>query len=171
MNRPLVVVAALAVMGIGAAVAIPVLWYARMEAAESRAAAALIEISTAQRLFRSHGLHGGYATDLASLRAPCPGDSAAPLAAVLDDAAGYTIQLRTTRTARILGADCHGRPMASDYYAAAQPTTPLSGRLGLATTARARLFVFFDGLPPLESDMTAGGLAVPLDTLDTFKIP
>jgi hypothetical protein len=31
--------------------------------------------------------------------------------------------------------------------------------------------VFFDGIAPLESDMAAGGLAVPLDTLEQFKIP
>ena len=34
-----------------------------------------------------------------------------------------------------------------------------------------RVFVFFDGLAPLEKDMAPGGLATPLDTLSAFRIP
>jgi hypothetical protein len=61
--------------------------------------------------------------------------------------------------------------MASDYYSAAQPITPLDGRQAFAMTARARIYVFFDGIAPRESDMRPGGLAVPLDTVERFKIP
>ena len=38
-------------------------------------------------------------------------------------------------------------------------------------TATGRIYVFFDGVAPLERDMAAGGLATPLESVPTFKIP
>jgi hypothetical protein len=71
----------------------------------------------------------------------------------------------------VVGIDCHGRQLTSDYYVAAEPANEFTGLLAFAATSRGRVYVFFDGIAPAERDMDAGGLAVPLDTLDTFKIP
>jgi hypothetical protein len=79
--------------------------------------------------------------------------------------------LRAAARAATVGTDCHGRATASDFYAAVQPMDEWAGRQAMAASAWGRIYVFFDGLPPLERDMEAGGLAVPLDTLDIFKIP
>jgi type II secretory pathway pseudopilin PulG len=171
MSRRLLAVVVLAVLGIAAAVSVPLVSHSRSTSAEARAAVALGEIGEAQRRFRARAGHGGYATDLASLRTPCPGEQQGALSAEHASVAGYSLLVRSTIAARPVGTDCHGRPMTTDYYAAAEPVTPLSGRLALAMTARARIYVFIDGLAPVESDMAVGGLAVPLDTLDAFKIP
>jgi hypothetical protein len=84
---------------------------------------------------------------------------------------GYRFVLRAARTARDVGLDCHGRRTASDFYAAATPANEFAGREAMAMTSWGRIYVFFDGIAPLESDMAVGGLAVPLDTLEAFKIP
>jgi hypothetical protein len=60
----------------------------------------------------------------------------------------------------------------SDYYAAAAPrSVQTAGQQAFAMLAAGRIYVFFDGIAPLERDMTPDGLAVPLDALRTFKIP
>jgi hypothetical protein len=38
-------------------------------------------------------------------------------------------------------------------------------------TGTGRIFVFFDGVAPLESDMRPEGLATPLESVPAFKIP
>jgi hypothetical protein len=67
--------------------------------------------------------------------------------------------------------DCHGRPLSSDYYAALSPSDGTVGQQAFAITGTGRIFVFFDGIAPVERDMTADGLATPIEALDTFKIP
>jgi hypothetical protein len=153
------------------AVAVPVASYARMRQAEVGAAAALARVTDAQRAFRTRPGHGGYATAVASLITPCPGDERAMLDPRQGVARHYTMIIRAAQDARGLGVDCHGRAMASDYYAALQPASALAGRQAFATTARARIYVFFDGIAPREPDMRFGGLALPLDTVDRFEIP
>ena len=169
-----------AVVGIVAAVAIQVQAQLRMREAEHVAAAALTAIVDAQRAFRRSGGVGGYATDLQSLTQPCPSETTAaaqsppPLALSVVEGFGsydYQVVVRAAQQASLVGTDCHGRPTASDFYASLQPAHGWAGRHALAATSRGRIYVFFDGLPPLERDLAAGALAVPLDTLDTFKIP
>jgi hypothetical protein len=162
---------AVAVAGTVATVSIQVRAQLRMRDAEKAAAAALSAIVDAQRAFRKAGGRGGYATDLQSLIQPCAGAPAtlsAPPPVAADD---YRVVLRAAQRASPVGTDCHGRPTASDFYAAVQPAHEWAGRQAMASTAWGRIYVFFDGLPPVERDMDAGGLAVPLDTLDSFKIP
>jgi hypothetical protein len=38
-------------------------------------------------------------------------------------------------------------------------------------TATGNIYVFFDGVAPLERDMTATGLATPVESVPAFKIP
>jgi hypothetical protein len=83
----------------------------------------------------------------------------------------YSLVLRRAANATATGADCHGRPTASDYYAAAEPPPEFGGAHAYGMTSRGRVYVFFDGLAPRESDMARDGLAVPLDALETFRIP
>lgn len=166
------VVIAVAVAGVAAAVTVPASSSYRMTKAERAAADTLTAIADAQRAFRRGGGRGGYAIDLASLTRPCPGDAQAALDHHEQIATNdYVVVLRAARDASSAGADCHGRPTATDFYAAARPADAWSGRQAMATTARGRIYVFFDGIAPLERDMEAVGLAVPLDRLDTFKIP
>jgi hypothetical protein len=85
---------------------------------------------------------------------------------------GYATQLRAAEGATTLAVDCHGRAMVSNYYISAVPRSVDSpGQRAFAATAAGRIFVFFDGVAPLESDMAPTGLATPLETLSTFKIP
>lgn len=142
----------------------------RMSAAERAAATFMERIGEAQRAFREQVGRRGYATDLASLMTPCPGD-AQPLIARDPVAPAYVVVVRAAERATVTGADCHGRPIASDYYAAAQPATEVAGRQAFAMTARTRIHVFFDGLAPREADIGLAGLAVPLQAVKTFKIP
>lgn len=166
------VVIALAVIGTVAAVSIQVQAQLRMREAEQVAAATLTALVDAQRAFRKAGGRGGYATDLRSLTEPCPNQPTAS-ASSLPPFASYDYQMvvRAAERASLVGTDCHGRQTASDFYASLQPAHGWAGRQAVAATSWGRIYVFFDGLPPLERDMEAGGLAVPLDTLDTFKIP
>ncbi len=163
---------AVACVGIAGAVMIPVLTYARMKRAEHAARDTLIAVGEAQRVFRRAGGRGGYATDFASLTTPCPGESQPVLTEnVRSPGNGYVFVLRAARESRTASTDCHGRTTATDFYAAARPADETAGRQAFALTAWGRVYAFFDGIAPLETDMATGGLAVPADALDTFKIP
>jgi hypothetical protein len=143
-----------------------------LRAAEQAAADTLATIVDAQRTFRKTGGRGGFATDVNSLQRPCPGETAPVIAGALTATEhGYVLLLRAANGSTPVGTDCHGRPTASDFYAAVHPADVWAGRQALATTWWGRSYVFFDGVAPLESDMGGSGLAVPLDTLSTFKIP
>jgi hypothetical protein len=154
--------------GIVIAVSLPLTHYARKGRAEHAAARFLTELTAAQERFRTLHAAGGYASDLTSLTTPCPGGGAEALAvspATLTDA-GYTVHLRATDGAQVLGADCHGRALASDYYAAAEPMSARTpAEQAFAVTSAGRIFVFFDRRAPREADMTHGGLASPLESL------
>lgn len=163
----------LPVIGILVVGAIPFVRYAQKQAAEATAAGVLGVIHQAQERF--HAAAGGYATDLASLTTACPGQHAATLTpAVVEEARGaaYEIALRASQAASARGTDCHGRPVTSDFYAAVRPASAGSaGQRAFAVTASGRIFLFYDGVPPREEDMAAGGLATPLEAADTFTIP
>jgi type II secretory pathway pseudopilin PulG len=158
------------VAGAAVSVGVQVQSQLRMRAAEDAAAETLSAIREAQRVFRR--ATGGYATDLASLTRGCPSQAVAMLREPLATAEyEYRVVLRASSRAMEAGSDCHGKPTASDFYAAVSPGQPWAGRQAMAVTSRGRIYVFFDGIAPVERDMDTGGLAVPLDALDTFKIP
>lgn len=161
---------AVAVLGTAAAIWLQVRSQLQMRAAEDAAAKTVAAIVEAQRTFRRAA--GGYATDLSSLTQACGGQMSAPLAQRLEAADyDYRVVLRASVRALPAGTDCHGRPVVTDFYVATYPAHTWAGRQAMAATGRGRVYVFFDGIAPVERDMEAGGLAVPLDTLDTFKIP
>jgi hypothetical protein len=160
--------------GILLAVSFPLTQYARKGRAEHAAARFLAELTAAQEQFRMVYATGGYASDFASLTTPCPGGGAEALAvspATLTGA-GYAVQLRAADGAQVLGADCHGRALASDYYAAAEPMSARTpAEQAFAVTSAGRIFVFFDRRAPREADMTPEGLATPLEALKELIIP
>jgi hypothetical protein len=168
-------VRALPVLGIVIVTGWPLVNFITREQGEAAAAGFLGKLRTAQEAFRQAG--GGYTSELASLTSPCPGQPSAPLQTgdvVRLAAAGYDVTIRpAAASAASSGVDCHGRSTVSDYYAAVQPRSPgILAQQAFGTTASAgRIFVFFDGVAPLESDMGPGGLATPLEALDSFKIP
>jgi hypothetical protein len=161
-------------IGTIAVVSVPLLRHVQKRQAETAAIEFLRRVHIAQHAFRSGRADGGYASDFASLTVPCAGKMPGVLtekdSVALNDS-GYQAHLRRADGAVPLSVDCHGRTTVSDYYAAVSPASVESpGQQAFATTAAARIFVFFDGIAPLERDMTAG-LATPLDALDAFKIP
>ena len=150
----------------------PFWMYATKRRDESIALSALQEIQAAQTAFRAAAGGAGYATSLDALATPC--GSQTPLrASLLDDLrrAGYVIEVRARTAARRTGTDCGGRPVADDFYVGVQPRSArTAGQRSFAATSQG-VFVFFDGVAPLERDLSAGGLATRVDALETFKIP
>jgi type II secretory pathway pseudopilin PulG len=157
------------------AAALPLWQYSRKVQAEAAGEAFLRQLADAQLEFRrGHAAH--FATALESLTTPCPGAPGAPLDAGAVRGVGergFVVLLRPVAGASEGAPDCHGRPTVTDYYVALQPASAdAAPRQAYALTGRSgRIFVFFDGLAPLERDMAPGGLATPLDELGTFKIP
>jgi hypothetical protein len=169
-------VAVVGLAGIISVVAIPLIEHERRRRAEGAAAIVLAEVARAQSAFRASGSGAGYANNLESLLTSCSGALRAALAAPIGThdirAMPYTFLVRAAEGSRVVGTDCHGRPAVSDYYAAAIPRiNGVDGRRAFAMRSSARVFVFFDGIPPHESDMGPFGLAVAFNTLDRFKIP
>lgn len=161
----------------GAAIvaALPVVRYIQKESAESAASDFLRRVHDAQQSFRSSQSGAGYAASFASLTTPCPGGGRAVFMADEIGALqgrGYDAQLRAARGATPVALDCHGHQTVSDYYAAAAPrSVEVAGQQAFGVTGAGRIFVFFDGIAPLESDMEPSGLATPLEAVSTFKIP
>jgi hypothetical protein len=153
--------------------ALPLIRYAQKTRAETRAAAVLGRVAEAQQRFRLAST--GFASTLASLTTPCGLPSGALLdVQALSDLtdAGYRLLLRPAQRANVIGRDCHGVETVSDYYAAVLPDAPTAaGQQAFAVTSKGRIYLFYDGLPPVEGDMEAGGLATALDAADRFKIP
>lgn len=158
-------------VGILVAAGVPLARYAAKQRDEAAIVRSLRQVQVAQERFRA--AVGAYATDVASLAAGCPEGVASLALAVFDelDRAGYVLLLRAAEGALATGQDCHGRPTASDYYVAAAPQTAWTAAdKAFAGRADGQLFIFFDGVPPREADMT-GGLAVSIDAVESFKIP
>jgi type II secretory pathway pseudopilin PulG len=158
-------------VGICIAVAQPLARYASKQRDEAAAVRALRQIHEAQEHFKL--AVGSYATDAASLVTNCSGVEAVLPATVFAafERAGYLVQLRAARGATVTGHDCHGRPTATDYYLAAAPQAAWEAAdKAFAGRADGQLFIFVDGIPPRESDMTSG-LPMMIDEMETFKIP
>jgi hypothetical protein len=155
--------------------AIPLWQYAQTVRAETAGQAFLRQLADAQLEFRRR--HGDrFATALESLTTPCTGEPVALLdVEILRDIGrrGFVVSLRPAAGAAEGVLDCHGRRTATDYYAAVQPASADAAphQAYALTGLSGRVYVFFDGLAPLERDMAAGGLARPLDQIGAFKIP
>jgi hypothetical protein len=159
------------VTGIALSVAAPLARYAERQRQERAAIAALTALHVEQERFKDR--NGGFATDLASLTTPCPGTSGSLNSEVLAEfaAAGYVAEMRIGRGAPVTGRDCHGRPVAADYYVTASPLSAKQpAQAAFAGRAGGRFYQFFDGIPPREADIAAG-LAVDVADRGVFKIP
>jgi type II secretory pathway pseudopilin PulG len=160
------------VLGIAAAVALPLVRHVQKQQRESRAVDALEAVRAAQERFRTAA--GGYATGVESLVAGCaaagPALDAGWLARL--DHIGYGLQLRAAEGAATFDEpDCQGRPIAADYYVAAAPIDAAQpAQEAFAARAQSGVYLFYDGLAPREADIDSG-LATPLEQQGTFKIP
>jgi hypothetical protein len=162
--------ALLAAASIAVAVAYPVATNLAMKRREHSASLSLKAVAAAQLAFRAGAGRGRYAAALSSLTTPCPGAGTPTLLTALNGeewvSSGYRISLRAAREAAVTGLDCHGQPTAEDFVASARPIrVGVDGLRAMSVRADGRTYVFFDGVPPEEHDMAAGGLAMPLDAL------
>ncbi len=161
--------------GIGLAVGVSLVNRAREIRREQAAVDALQSIVRAQQAFRKRGGRGGYTTELRSLSTPCPGEAQPALDAVAEadgapSVAGYRLVLRAKSGSRSGPVDCHGWPTAADYLASAGPNRPgIDGSRAFAVMASGRVYYFVDGVPPTETDMEPGGLAISVDA--PLRIP
>lgn len=166
-------IAILPLAGLVIVAALPLVRYVQKNAAERAAVEALQRVLDAQHAIQR--ATGSHAWDLRSLTAPCPGQTHAALApAVLEGiaAAGYTLTLRARQGVTAGGVDCHQRETGRDFYVSVQPAGAASaGQRAYAATGRGRIYLFYDGIPPTESDFGPLGLATPLDGAATFRIP
>lgn len=157
--------------GVIIAVAVPLTRYALRERYEQTAIEVLREVQHAQRSL--HQRSGAYAVTSVSLTSPC-GDSPAWLrASSLErlSEVGYVMELRAAREGSNSSADCHGEPLVTAYYVAVRPESANAiARQAFAASSDGHIYLFYDGIPPVEADMQTG-LATRVEARDTFKIP
>jgi hypothetical protein len=159
------------VVGTMVTASVPVTQHVTRQRHEQAAVDIMRQVHAAQLAFRQRW--GGYATDVASLTTPCPSSAPVLSAAQVSylEERGYALELRAAQGARDAGRDCRGRAVVDDYYLAAAPSSAYEvAQKAFGGRADGRLFVFFDGIAPRETDMSAG-LATPLDAVEAFKIP
>ena len=162
------VLPALGVVVVGA---VPFVRYAQKGRSEAAIVDVLRALHAAQAEFRQSGNGTGYAITIESLRS-CTDQRTVSLGMDARAVPEYEVKVRAAEGATPLPPDCHGRPTTSDYYASAVPTSvAAAGKQAFAMTATGRIFVFFDGIAPLERDMAPSGLATPLESVPTLKIP
>ena len=162
---------AVPLVGIVVAAGVPLVRYAAMERHEQTAIATVRDVIEAQRTYRERS--GGFASDVSGLTTVC--DASTPVLAndVLTalSSAGYNLELRAAQRAAVIGRDCHGRALVSDFYVAASPRTPSgAARQAFAALSDGRVYLFVDGIAPREHDIESG-LPIPLDARESFRIP
>jgi hypothetical protein len=160
------------ILGVGA---LPFVRYCHKTQAQAVAADFLKRVHEKQLVVQSEVREKGFMVTLSSLVTVCPQTISSVLTSehvISVEAAGYEVGVRPAEGSTPGPPDCHGRPTASDYYAWARPRSVESpGQQAFAMTATGKIYVFFDGIAPLERDMTATGLATPVESVRAFKIP
>jgi type IV pilus assembly protein PilA len=142
-----------AIIGILAAMAVPMLLRARISGNEASAISSLRVVITAQADFRA--MTGGFAADLETLANTCPG---AQLPFIGGDLAANNVVKSGYRFTSIAGngsqpgpADCFGSGTVTSYYSSATPVSVGStGVRAFATNAVGALWQAVDGVPPPE---------------------
>lgn len=153
--------AAVAIIGIVSAMALPMLLRARMAGNESSAIGTLRAVNSAEAAFAASATTGGYAVQLSVLATACPGGSVGfispDLAVDPSTKSGYTITLDAGSA--VLGPfDCHGSQTRMGYYLTAAPLSiGRSGHRAFATTNKYVLYFRPDGTPPTEREMDPSG--------------
>jgi type IV pilus assembly protein PilA len=149
-----------AIIGIIAAVAIPSLLRARINADESSAIATLRAVNSAQSSYLATAGSGGYAALLATLATPCPSTNHAflgpDLAADPSVKSGYRIALAAASGSVVGALDCNATPTRTGFYSTAVPLDAgVSGHRAFASTAEGTIFVDVGGTPPTEAAIAA----------------
>jgi prepilin-type N-terminal cleavage/methylation domain-containing protein len=149
-----------AVIGIIAAIAIPMLIRARISANEASAIGSMRVITTAQQDFNA--LTRGFADDLATLAATCPGSAAPfisqdlPANGVIKS--GYRFSIAPGMGAVAGPSDCFGNPSSSGYYSTAVPlSVGISGNRAFAADMNAAIWQNKSGAPPPQPFTVAAG--------------
>ena len=143
----------IAIIGVIAAVAIPLLLRARISGNEASAIGSLRAVVSAQTDF--HGLHSGYADDLATLSAACPGTSVPFISADLNannvHKSGYEFVIGAGLGGGAGPVDCFGNPSQTAFYASAVPVSRgESGLRAFATNVAGAVWQDTTGVPPAE---------------------
>lgn len=154
----------IAIIGIIAAIAIPILLRARMSGNEASAIGSMRALISAQADFESTSR--GFADDLETLASTCPG---APAAFITPDLgtnnivkSGYRFVVAPGALAVAGPNDCFGNPTQTSYYATATPVgVGMTGTRGFATNISAALWQDSAGVPPPEP-FTLGPTISPL---------
>lgn len=146
-----------AIIGIIAAIAVPGLLRARMSGNESSAIGSLRAINSAEAAYSSATGGGGYAIDLATLAAACPGSSqgfiSPDLATNGVNKSGYTVTLAdsTVGTPSDVTTDCNGTTSRTGYFATAVPINiGTTGQRGFSTAAAGTIYFDATGAAPPE---------------------
>ena len=154
----------IAIIGVMAAIAIPLLLRARISGNEASAIGSLRSVVTAQTNF--HSLTRGYAEDLATLSVACPGTTtpfvSSDLSANNVQKSGYQFTLAAGLGSIAGPNDCFGNPSRSAFYASAMPTAiGVSGLRAFATNIGGAVWQDSTGAPPAEP-FTASPTVAPL---------
>lgn len=149
-----------AIIGIIAAVAIPSLLRARINADESSAIATLRAVNSAQASYVGTAGNGGYAVLLATLATPCPSTShgflAPDLAVDPSVKSGYRVALAAAAGSVAGAPDCNTTPTRTGFYSTAIPLDAgVSGHRAFASTAEGTIYVDVGGAPPAEAAIAA----------------
>jgi prepilin-type N-terminal cleavage/methylation domain-containing protein len=149
----------IALIGIIAATAIPILLRARISGNEASAIASMRAITSAQTDFEA--MARGFADDLATLAGTCPGSAAPFISPDLGSnnivKSGYEFVLGAGLAAVVGPNDCFGNPTQTSYYATASPTSiGMTGSRGFATNTAATVWQDTTGVPPVEPFAMAG---------------
>lgn len=142
----------IAIIGVLASIAVPMLLRARMSGNEASAISAMRAISTAQANFNA--LTQGYAVDLVTLATPCPGSNpfiGVDLGVNGIMKSGYLFAIAPGQGATPGRNDCFGGATQSAYYGSATPQAfGHSGTRAFATNTAATVWQTLDGVPPTE---------------------
>jgi type IV pilus assembly protein PilA len=143
----------IAIIGVIAALAIPILIRARISGNEASAIGSMRAVISAQADFQS--LTRGYADDLATLAATCPGFTAPFISADLSandiEKSGYRFAVAAGDGAVASADDCFGNATQTTYYASAVPVSVgVSGLRGFATNVAGAVWQDTSGAAPGE---------------------
>jgi type IV pilus assembly protein PilA len=148
-----------AVIGIVAAISIPGLLRTRLSGNEASAIGSVRAIISAQHDYNA--FNRGYAVDLATLAAVCPGSAVAFISSDLNangvTKSGYEFTLGDSVGAADGPDDCLGTTTRTLYYATAEPTSlGFTGQRAFAANVVATIWQDTAGVPPAEPFAESG---------------
>jgi prepilin-type N-terminal cleavage/methylation domain-containing protein len=153
--------AAVAIIGIVAALSVPSLLRARMSANEAAAIGSLRAINSAEAAYSAGAASGGFASQLSVLVQACPASSTGFISPDLSTdpttKSGFVMTL-AAGTAGPGPDDCNGTPTRVGYYLTAVPTSVgMTGHRGFATASHGMIYYDASGAAPSEADIAPGG--------------